>query len=615
LSLRIRKKNIGFQLLPILRDLRAKAVKGLSPAHCFSNSSSIPVEEDVSYCSCGRLLRVQKTRTRSVILLDFGKVTFNEKVKCCPGCHKTFCSQKLRELVPEYSNFGYDIVEFIGRKLFSDNLTEKEVLQALKERNVMISPSEIAFLGKKFVLYLAQAHKNKESEIKGLVQRNGGYIVHLDGTCDGSSPHLFCALEELLKLVLLSRKIPSESIDAIVSILEELKVCYGTPLGIVCDMSAAILGAIERIFPGVPIFICHFHFLRDLGKDLLKNDYELLLSEMRDFGVKSTLSRLTRDLRGLVGRYSSLSQHLEPSVKDIFSQKLPEEVLAHLLVEWIQDYPKDLAGYGYPFDRSHLAQAERMREAYEHLKKLPLKPENRLIRVKAFLEEVLTEGFQECIERVKKKVDHFDALRAIMRIAPVDGKNGLNDDGDDDEVDLPIMKKRLKDFVSMEEIRGAAIKDSGYKKMLVQIARYDDFLFSKGIEVMGMNGEKKHIQPERTNNVMERFFRETKRGVRKRTGCKSMGQALKTMVAETPYVKNLGNLEYLKVILNGKETLAECFAEIDSGKVRKAMKKHYEDQDQLRPYVKKILEFNNLLQSITESYLSYVSLEGEGMTG
>ena len=387
------------------------------------------------------------------------------------------------------------------------------------------------------------------------------------------------------------------------------------PLGIVSDMSAAILAAVRRVFPNVPIFICHFHFLRDLGKDLFKNDYEGLLSTMRDFSVKSVLSRMARDLRGLVRDYSSLSQHFESDVTDIFSKQLPEEVLAHLLVEWIQDYPKDLAGYGYPFDRSHLAQAERMREAYEHLKKLPLRPENRLTRVRDFLEEVLTEGFQECIERVKKKAEHFDALRMIMRIAPVGGKNGLNDDGGDEEVDLSIMKTCLKKFINTEEIRGAASKDSGYKKMLAQIAKYDDLLFSNGIEVMGINGEKNHIHPERTNNVMERLFRETKRGVRKRRGCKSMSQALKTMVAETPYVKNLNNPEYLDVILNGKETLAERFAEIDSEKVRKAMKKHYEDQDQLRPNVKKIIEFDNFLGSITESYLSYASAEGERMTG
>jgi hypothetical protein len=338
-----------------------------------------------------------------VTLLDFGRLSFNETVKYCPGCGKTFESQELRELVPEYSNFGYDVIEFVGQKLFTDHRTESEVLQALKERNVKISPSEIAFLGKKFILYLAQAHKDREPLIKELIQKDGGYFIHLDGTCDGSSPHLFCALEEALKLVLLSRKIPSEATDEIVPILEELKACYGAPLGIVCDMSKAILAAINRVFPGIPIFICHFHFLRDLGKDLLKDDYEILISEMRHFKVKSTLSRLSRNLRDLVQSYPSLSQHLESCVEDIFSQKLPEEVLAHLLVEWIQNYSKDLDGYGYPFDRSHLAQVKRMQEAYEYLKKLILKPEDRLMRVKDFLEEILTVDLQDCIEKVKKK--------------------------------------------------------------------------------------------------------------------------------------------------------------------------------------------------------------------
>jgi hypothetical protein len=567
------------------------------------------VEEDITHCPCGGCLKVQKTQTRDVTLLDFGNLTFNEKVKYCPDCYRVFGSQKLRMLVPEYSNFGYDVIEFIGRKLFTDHLTESDVLQALKERNVEISPSEIAFLGKKFILYLAQAHKDKESAIKGLIQRNGGYIIHLDGTCDGASPHFFCAFEELLKLVLLSRKIPSEAADAIVPILEELKACYGTPLGIVCDMSKAILAAIKRVFPGVPVFICHFHYLRDLGKDLLKNDYDLLVSTMRDYDVKTTLSKLARDLRVLVRNYSSLSQYLEPCIDNIFSQKLPEEVLAHLLVEWIQDYSKDSAGYGYPFDRSHLAQVTRMEEAYEYLKKLTLKPEDRLTRIKDFLEEVLTPDFQECIRKVKKKAEHFDELRAIMRIAPPEGKDGLNDDGGG-EVDQPAMKKELESFVDREEIKNAVTRDLGYRKMLAQIAKYKDRLFTNGIEVMGVNEERKYIQPERTNNCCERLFRDEKRGVRKRTGYKSMSQVFKTMIAETPYVKNLENHEYLQVILNDKSTLAERFAEIDGREVRKAMQRHYEDQDKLQPRVKKILETDNLLQNIVESYVSLMPLGG-----
>jgi hypothetical protein len=414
--------------------------------------------------------------------------------------------------------------------------------------------------------------------------------------------------------VLLSRKIPSEAADVIVPILEELKTCYGTPLGIVCDMSKAILTAIQRVFPGIPVFICHFHYLRDLGKDLLKNDYDLLLSTMRDYDVKTTLSKLARDLRALVRNYSSLSQHLEPGIENILSQTLPEEVLAHLLVEWIQDYSKDSAGYGYPFDRSHLAQVTRMEKAYEHLKQVTLKPAERLTRIKDFLEEVLTPDFQECIKKVKKKAEHFDELRAIMRIASPDGTKGLNDDGGED-VDQSAMKKELESFINREEIKNATAMDIGYRKMLAQIAKYKNRLFTAGIAVIGVNGEKKRIQPERTNNCCERLFRDEKRGVRKRTGHKSMSQVFKTMLAETPYVKNLGNQEYLKVILNGKVTLAERFAEIDGREVRKAMRKHYEDQDRLKPRVKKIIETANFLQNIIESYANQASLEQERMAG
>jgi hypothetical protein len=33
-----------------------------------------------------------------------------------------------------------------------------------------------------------------------------------------------------------------------------------------------IITAVEEVFPGMPDFIYHFHFLRDMGKDLLLTD-------------------------------------------------------------------------------------------------------------------------------------------------------------------------------------------------------------------------------------------------------------------------------------------------------------------------------------------------------
>lgn len=544
---------------------------------------------------------MQKTQNRELILLDVGKVLLKETVKYCADCHCVFGSEKISECVPDYCNFGFEIIEFVGTKFFVEHLTESEVVDALKERNVKICRREIAFLAKKFILYLAEAHKDKESEIKNLIHLNGGYFAHLDGTCDGASPHVFCALEELLKLVLLSRKIPSESAEAIIPILKELKSSYGTPLGIICDMSKAIAKAIKKVFPGIPVFICHFHYLRDCGKDLFKNDHELLMVTMRDFSVKKTLSKLARDLRHLIRDYPSLSQHLDGDINEIFSKQLPEEVLAHLLIEWIQNYTSGLCGYGFPFDRANIALAKRMIEAYEYLRKFNLKPEDRLSKIKDYLEEVLTTDFLDLVEKLEKKAWHFDRLRAIMRLAPPDGKEGLNNDGE--EVNMSFMKAEFKKFTDMEGIKSAAEVDSGYRKMLTQLVKYKDRLFTDGVDLVDKRGNKSHMQPERTNNCMERLFRDEKRGVRKRTGCKSMNKILKTMIAETPYVKNLENGEYLKVILNGKSKLAERFAEISSKEVRRAMEKHVEDQDRLRPHVKKLIGDDKLLQKIEDAYI------------
>jgi len=41
------------------------------------------------------------------------------------------------------------------------------------------------------------------------------------------------------------------------------------------------------------------------------------------------------------------------------------------------------------------------------------------------------------------------------------------------------------------------------------------------------------------------------------------------MLAQTPLVRNLENPQYMDIILNGKATLAERFAEVDIDQVRK----------------------------------------------
>jgi len=56
-----------------------------------------------------------------------------------------------------------------------------------------------------------------------VITRNGGYILHLDGTCEGDSPNLFCGLDWISELVLDSVTISSEKKDKLVPFFPALK--------------------------------------------------------------------------------------------------------------------------------------------------------------------------------------------------------------------------------------------------------------------------------------------------------------------------------------------------------------------------------------------------------
>ena len=80
------------------------------------------------------------------------------------------------------------------------------------------------------------------------------------------------------------------------------------------------------------------------------------------------------------------------------------------------------------------------------------------------------------------------------------------------------------------------------------------------------------IQPQRTNNILEQFFRSLKRANRRRTGNASSRRMLRTILAETPLVRNLENPAYMKILLKGKQSIEEVFAETEIGILREAFR-------------------------------------------
>ena len=151
---------------------------------------------------CRSSLNVRKTNTRKVITLHIGTFFARETISICPKCQCIYQSEELAKLVAPGANFGYDILVYVGKALFLRHRNDREVAAELAQRNVQISTSEIAYLGKKFVTYLAIAHHQCAARIKQSMQLKGGYVFHLDGTCDGQSPLLMSGLDSLSEIVL-----------------------------------------------------------------------------------------------------------------------------------------------------------------------------------------------------------------------------------------------------------------------------------------------------------------------------------------------------------------------------------------------------------------------------
>ena len=125
----------------------------------------------------------------------------------------------------------------------------------------------------------------------------GGYVLHLDATHDGDAPVLMTSMDSLSKMVLANVKVPSEHADYIAPFLRKIQSDYGTPRACVHDMGLGICKAVADVFPGVPDYICHFHFLRDIGKDFLEPAYRVLRNGLRKHSASTRLHALVRETR------------------------------------------------------------------------------------------------------------------------------------------------------------------------------------------------------------------------------------------------------------------------------------------------------------------------------
>jgi len=594
-----------------LSEIVNNLTNNLKSGNIFPTMATITFRPESCNCpQCGTRGNVQKTTTKPVATIDIGKFIAHEFKYFCPRCGLIFGSEELKMLVPEKCNFGYDVLVNVGEAFFLDSRNNYQIVKDLKEKNINISKSEVSYLAKKFIVYLALLHKKVQNKTRTFLSMNGGYILHLDGTCEGDSPHLISVLDGITEIVLDNTKVPSENTNDLVVFLKSIKKAYGEPVAVVSDMGKGILAAVSTVFKDAPSFICHFHFLKNLGKELFGKDNDTIRKRLSKHGIQGTLKKRVRTLVSIINAAPpelmvSFIRLIE--TEDILTESNTEglpQIVIHTLLMWALDGKHQGQGRGFPFDQPYLIFYQRLVTTYTLLGKFAKSDlfktfkEKRLVGIiRRDLQPVVRDSIlKKASINMLDKVDVFSHLRLAMRITLPENKSGLNDAGE--LCNMKTIEKEVMKFSRRLSKNKKRMKDKAYQKLIGQIDKYKDMLFCDPIIVETKAG-KILFQPQRTNNLLEQFFRSFMRTYRKKNGFQAVARILRAMLKDTPLVMNLRNKDFMEILLDGKKNLAVRFADIDAEIIRQQMRKSTGTEYAVPVKLKKIIGSPTLLESLT----------------
>lgn len=204
-------------------------------------------------------------------------------------------------------------------------------------------------------------------------------------------------------------------------------------------------------------------------------------------------------------------------------------------------------------------------------------------------------GLLSTLEALDLKSEVFDQLRGAMRIAQIGQTTGLNSGSN--PIALGSIEKGVEQFREKITARSDYSSSKHWQAMVDQIDKYREKLFADPITLKTANGPLQ-IQPQRTNNIMERFFRDFRRGARRKCGHNSISRFLQSMIADTPLVRNLENPNYLKVLLDGQSTLEERFAQIPVDTVRKELQEASNSPEKVPSKIRQLIHVQTFPETI-----------------
>ena len=548
-------------------------------------------DPEVEACPiCGERLLVYKTTTpRCVITLTYGKFQAVEVVRYCGnGCEgsegenslRLYRSEFLEKLVAPYHIYGFEIVAKVGIQRFLHCRQRREIQDEIDSMIGFSTPeSTIQTLIGRFMDAVRAVHEEKIPKLREIFENAGGYILHVDGTCEeGSHVHFVC-MTGPEPIVLWSEKIESENAVQIQRVLKKVEQRFGRPAATVQDLSSAIRNAVLAQWPELPIFYCHYHFLADVGKDILGDHYKRIRTLLRDSEIRPELRRFLKSITKELGENRGEARRICRNLDDpkFLMQKgrsLKAISIAAGLAEWILSAKAEGTGRGFPYDLPHLIFCLRTHQALEILDRDILpgltgrtpRGEKLLLRLRGILHCFLkSRKLARAIRQIQENNGVFVRLRDALRLAVKGAARGINDEriyqSPEEVREAEEAVTRLRDELRHElEARLPPQVKKSIKIVLRHLDKYWDGLFGHCLHIS--DDGQRYLMVQRTNNLAECFFRGIKRVMRRITGKKKLNREVDALPGHALLVFNLKNSKYVELVCGSLERLPEAFADL-----------------------------------------------------
>jgi hypothetical protein len=556
----------------------------------------ICVDADKASCPiCGAFLIVQKTSFHRIVTTQHHSLNGWWPTQKCPnecrtadGNIYTRRNEDAKSLAMGNHGFGYDIEVEIGFKRYVKHMQIVEIAGEYKDVGIKISNATISRYSHQFLDHLEKLHVLRLNDLAESMAANGGYCMHFDSTCEKGAGSLFHVISGWDNWIMGAWRQSTENTQEMLPHVMYLIETLGLPHGIMKDLSKQgrlVVEEIRNAYPdaNIRIFACHYHFVKDIGKDILSDCHNRLKGCIND--TKATLGRYIRETRDkTTDDVEGISEILESWLSNSDSLDIPMisngiAIIRHL-IQWVLDSGQDGDNNRFPFELPYLLFYDRVVRMAGLTTKLLGGVEadtrsgiysllKRLNKTTTALMENKTAS--DAAESLRSKNELFLRLRSSLQL---EAKIKIEATCRTVKERIENIKKTEAQFESfiteLSEMRNHDMVDCNKEKaidiILTHVSKYNDELWGHDIQVSDQDGNTVMRIADRTNNVCEQNFGKVKSDAHRASGRKNLGLNLIERPASASLVQNLSNEQYVKIVCGGSfHNLPGLFAQIDNG--------------------------------------------------